>query len=111
MAAANLSHRYITDRFLPDKAIDLMDEATSRAGDGTGKRPDARSTKCSAGCGSSNWPPGSWPKRPKSTPGRSSPRSKPEIETPEARKLASLREQWEAGKDRAGRRPEDAHSD
>ena len=30
MAAANLSNRYITDRFLPDKAIDLMDEATSR---------------------------------------------------------------------------------
>ena len=28
--AANLSHRYITDRFLPDKAIDLMDEAASR---------------------------------------------------------------------------------
>ncbi|MEX0775556.1 MAG: ATP-dependent chaperone ClpB [Phycisphaeraceae bacterium] len=27
VAAANLSHRYITDRFLPDKAIDLMDEA------------------------------------------------------------------------------------
>ncbi|GAA6209160.1 ATP-dependent chaperone ClpB [Cognatishimia sp. WU-CL00825] len=30
VAAANLSHRYITDRFLPDKAIDLMDEAASR---------------------------------------------------------------------------------
>ncbi len=30
VAAANLSHRYIADRFLPDKAIDLMDEATSR---------------------------------------------------------------------------------
>jgi ATP-dependent Clp protease ATP-binding subunit ClpB len=30
VAAAELSHRYITDRFLPDKAIDLMDEATSR---------------------------------------------------------------------------------
>lgn len=28
--AATLSHRYITDRFLPDKAIDLMDEAASR---------------------------------------------------------------------------------
>ncbi|MDD4298764.1 MAG: AAA family ATPase [Bacilli bacterium] len=27
IAAANLSHRYITDRFLPDKAIDLVDEA------------------------------------------------------------------------------------
>ncbi len=30
VAAANLSNRYITDRFLPDKAIDLMDEAGSR---------------------------------------------------------------------------------
>jgi len=30
VAAVQLSHRYIADRFLPDKAIDLMDEATSR---------------------------------------------------------------------------------
>ena len=30
VAAAQLSHRYITDRFLPDKAIDLVDEAASR---------------------------------------------------------------------------------
>ena len=30
VAAATLSNRYITDRFLPDKAIDLMDEAGSR---------------------------------------------------------------------------------
>ena len=30
MAAAVLSDRYITDRFLPDKAIDLIDEAASR---------------------------------------------------------------------------------
>ena len=30
VTAAQLSHRYITDRFLPDKAIDLMDEAASR---------------------------------------------------------------------------------
>jgi ATP-dependent Clp protease ATP-binding subunit ClpB len=30
VAAATLAHRYITDRFLPDKAIDLMDEAASR---------------------------------------------------------------------------------
>src|SRR5881409_1898112 len=30
VAAAMLSHRYITDRFLPDKAIDLVDEAASR---------------------------------------------------------------------------------
>ena len=30
VAAATLSHRYITDRFLPDKAIDLIDEAAAR---------------------------------------------------------------------------------
>ncbi len=30
VAAATLSHRYITDRFLPDKAIDLVDEAAAR---------------------------------------------------------------------------------
>lgn len=30
VAAANLSHRYVSDRFLPDKAIDLIDEAASK---------------------------------------------------------------------------------
>ena len=30
VAAANLSHRYISDRKLPDKAIDLIDEAASK---------------------------------------------------------------------------------
>jgi ATP-dependent Clp protease ATP-binding subunit ClpB len=30
IAAATLSHRYISDRFLPDKAIDLVDEAAAR---------------------------------------------------------------------------------
>src|SRR5690606_29325701 len=30
VAAATLSHRYITERFLPDKAIDLVDEAASK---------------------------------------------------------------------------------
>ena len=30
VAAATLSNRYITDRYLPDKAIDLIDEACSR---------------------------------------------------------------------------------
>ena len=34
VAAATLSDRYITDRFLPDKAIDLVDEAASRDQDG-----------------------------------------------------------------------------
>ncbi len=39
-AAATLSDRYITDRFLPDKAIDLIDEAASRARLNSLKSPD-----------------------------------------------------------------------
>ena len=39
-AAAHLSHRYITDRFLPDKAIDLMDEAASRVRLASAVAPD-----------------------------------------------------------------------
>jgi ATP-dependent Clp protease ATP-binding subunit ClpC len=38
-AAAALSHRYVTDRFLPDKAIDLIDEAGSRKKIDTSVRP------------------------------------------------------------------------
>ena len=38
VAAATLSHRYITDRFLPDKAIDLVDEVDGPAGHGIAKR-------------------------------------------------------------------------
>ena len=38
-AAVTLSRRYITGRFLPDKAVDLMDEAASRVRMGT--RPDS----------------------------------------------------------------------
>lgn len=38
-AAATLSHRYISDRFLPDKAIDLIDEAGSRRKISTNVRP------------------------------------------------------------------------
>ncbi|MFW6268984.1 MAG: ATP-dependent Clp protease ATP-binding subunit [Bacillota bacterium] len=38
-AAVNLSHRYINDRFLPDKAIDLIDEAASKVRLKTNTRP------------------------------------------------------------------------
>jgi len=41
VAAANLSSRYITDRFLPDKAIDLMDEAASRLRMQVDSKPEA----------------------------------------------------------------------
>ncbi len=40
VAAATLSHRYITDRFLPDKAIDLVDEAGSKARIELDSRPE-----------------------------------------------------------------------
>ncbi|MBE1189365.1 Clp protease ClpC, partial [Escherichia coli] len=39
IAAAKLSHRYITDRQLPDKAIDLIDEAASRVRIASTSRP------------------------------------------------------------------------
>ena len=41
VAAAELSHRYITDRFLPDKAIDLVDEAASRLRMQVDSKPEA----------------------------------------------------------------------
>lgn len=41
VAAANLSNRYITDRFLPDKAIDLIDEAASRIRMQVDSKPEA----------------------------------------------------------------------
>src|SRR5687767_11338125 len=41
VAAAELSHRYITDRFLPDKAIDLMDEAAARIKMEIDSKPEA----------------------------------------------------------------------
>jgi len=41
VAAATLSHRYITDRFLPDKAIDLVDEAASRLRMEVDSKPEA----------------------------------------------------------------------
>ncbi len=41
VAAATLSHRYIADRFLPDKAIDLMDEAASRLRMQVDSKPEA----------------------------------------------------------------------
>lgn len=41
VAAAELSHRYITDRYLPDKAIDLIDEAASRVKMEIDSKPEA----------------------------------------------------------------------
>ena len=53
VAAAVLSQRYIADRFLPDKAIDLVDEAASPAPHGDRLHAGASSTRSSAGSCSS----------------------------------------------------------
>ena len=47
VSAATLSNRYISDRFLPDKAIDLVDEAASRLR--MGDRNRRKSTSSTAG--------------------------------------------------------------
>src|SRR6187399_1139669 len=44
VAAAELSHRYITDRFLPDKAIDLIDEAAARIKMEIDSKPESMDT-------------------------------------------------------------------
>ncbi len=85
VAAAKLSHRYITDRFLPDKAIDLMDEAASRLAMELRKRARRNRRRSSAASRSWNWPTASWPKKPKSTPSNASPKSR--------RKCQKLRQQ------------------
>src|SRR5207253_3035933 len=41
VAAAELSHRYVTDRFLPDKAIDLIDEAAAKIKIEIDSKPEA----------------------------------------------------------------------
>ena len=41
LAAAKLSHRYIPDRFLPDKAIDLVDEACAKLKNEITSKPTA----------------------------------------------------------------------
>ena len=53
IAAATLSQRYIADRFLPDKAIDLIDEAASRLRIEIDSDADSRSTRWSAASSSS----------------------------------------------------------
>jgi ATP-dependent Clp protease ATP-binding subunit ClpB len=66
VAAAVLSDRYITDRFLPDKAIDLIDEAASRSCASRSTRCRPRSTSSSGASSSSRssrWP---WRRRPTS---------------------------------------------
>ncbi len=60
VAAATLSHRYIADRFLPDKAIDLIDEAASRL------RIEIDSMPYEIG-GCANWKSSSWRSRRKKT--------------------------------------------
>ena len=74
--AAHLAERYITDRFLPDKAIDLVDEATSRLAMEHFKACRPRSTKSSDASSSSNWPPVNWRTKRKSMRRSGSPKSR-----------------------------------
>ena len=63
VAAATLSNRYITDRFLPDKAIDLIDEAASRLRMEVDSKPEdldgnqgkIRNCESGAGCCKARW--------------------------------------------------------
>ena len=51
MAAARLAARYITNRFFPDKAIDLVDEAASKLRMQQESKPEAIEVGCLVGCG------------------------------------------------------------
>ena len=101
VSAAKLAARYITDRFLPDKAIDLVDEACQPARDGAPVGPRPRSTSSSAGCCSCSWPSGCSPPRRRRTPWSAWPRSRPR--SPQLEKeLQDLRGQWELEKSGLG---------
>ena len=63
VAAATLSDRYITSRFLPDKAIDLVDEAASRLRMEIDSRP-VGSTKSNSSCAVSRSKRWRWPRKP-----------------------------------------------
>jgi len=78
-----------------DKAIDLVDEAASRVAMEL-EGPRRRLTKSNAVCGSWNWPPASWPTRPRTRPGRSSPTSK--LKSARETEIGRLARQWEAEK-------------
>ena len=52
VAAATLSHRYIADRFLPDKAIDLVDEAAARLRMQIDSNPKSSTISTARSCGS-----------------------------------------------------------
>jgi ATP-dependent Clp protease ATP-binding subunit ClpB len=52
VSAATLSNRYITDRFLPDKAIDLMDEAAARCACRSIRSPRSSTSSTAASCSS-----------------------------------------------------------
>ncbi len=65
VAAAMLSHRYISGRQLPDKAIDLIDEASSRLRMEIDSRVRSRSTSCAATSTGSRWRSSTW--RPRAT--------------------------------------------
>ena len=63
VAAATLSDRYITARFLPDKAIDLVDEAASRGCGWRSTPGPSRSTRSSGWCAASRSRRWRWPRK------------------------------------------------
>ena len=97
VAAATLCHRYITDRFLPDKAIDLVDEAAVAAADGD--RLDARRARrgSSAAGSSSRSSARRCARRPTTRRRRASRRSRRSSPT-SRRTTGALKQRWEAEK-------------
>ena len=79
VAAAVLSDRYLTGRFLPDKAIDLVDEAGSRSCASRSTRCPPRSTSSSGASASSRSSGWRWPRRPTPRRRSGSPRSTTEL--------------------------------
>ena len=114
VAAAALSHRYIADRFLPDKAIDLIDEAASRCASRS-TRCRRRSTRWSGASSSSRSSTRRWSRRP-TRPGRASRRHRARARRP-ARALDEMKAHWPGEKEAieairaAKERLEQAHRD
>jgi ATP-dependent Clp protease ATP-binding subunit ClpB len=100
VAAAELSHRYITDRFLPDKAIDLIDEAASRIKIEIDSKPE-EIDRSSAASSSSDRARGA-----EEGEGRGVEEAPREADRAEIAELRERRpeEQWKAEKARSGQR-------
>ena len=101
VAAAKLASRYITDRFLPDKAIDLVDEASQPPGDGAAIGPDRDRRHPAPAPPAATRPADARRTRTRSTPANAWPRSRPRSRSVE-KELQDLRRQWEFEKSGLG---------